>query len=55
VTELKNRIAALLSSPKRKAMVEEGLKFSTAGQRVVINSALQALMARDPGFAAQKD
>jgi hypothetical protein len=51
----------LLASPEGKAMVKEGLKFSTeelhaafaqvleeanADQRVVINAALQALMAR---------
>jgi len=61
VTELNNRLAVLLASPEGKAMVEEGLKFSTeeleaafaqvlaeadADQRVVINAALQALMAR---------
>jgi hypothetical protein len=61
VTDLKNRLAVLLASSEGKAMVEEGLKFSTeelqaafaqvlaeadADQRVVINAALQALMAR---------
>ena len=61
MTDLKNRLAVLLASPEGKAMVEEGLKFSTeelqaafaqvlegadADQRVVINLALQALMAR---------
>ena len=61
MTDLKNRLAVLLASPEGKAMVEEGLKFSTeelqaafaqvleeadADQRVVINAALQALMAR---------
>jgi hypothetical protein len=61
VTDLKNRLAVLLASPEGKAMVEEGVKFSTeelqaafaqvleeadADQRVVINAALQALMAR---------
>jgi hypothetical protein len=61
VTDLKNRLAVLLASPEGKAMVEEGLKFSTeelqaafaqvleeadADQRVVINAALQVLMAR---------
>lgn len=61
MTELNNRLAVLLASPEGKAMVEEGLKFSTeeleaafaqvlaeadADQRVVINAALQALMAR---------
>jgi len=61
VTDLKNRLAVLLASPEGKAMVEEGLKFSTeeleaafaqvlaeadADQRVVINAALQALRAR---------
>ena len=60
MTELNNRLAVLLASPEGKAMVEEGLKFSTeeleaafaqvlaeadADQRVVINAALQALMA----------
>ena len=61
MTDLKNRLAVLLASREGKAMVEEGLKFSTeelqaafaqvleeadADQRVVINLALQALMAR---------
>ena len=61
MTDLKNRLAVLLASPEGKAMVEEGLKFSTeelqaafaqvleeadADQRVVINAALQVLMAR---------
>ena len=61
MTDLKNRLAVLLASPEGKAMVEEGLKFSTeqlqtafaqvlaeadADQRVVINAAVQALMAR---------
>jgi hypothetical protein len=61
VTNLKNRLAVLLASPQGKAMVEEGLKFSTeelqaafaqvlaeadADQRVVIKAALHALMAR---------
>ena len=59
--DLKDRLAVLLASPEGKAMVEEGLKFSTeelqaafaqvlakadANQRRVINAALQALMAR---------
>jgi hypothetical protein len=58
VTNLENRLAVL---PEGKAMVEEGLKFSTeelqaafaqvlaeadADQRMVIKAALQALMAR---------
>ena len=53
MTDLKNRLAVLLASPEGKAMVEEGLKFSTeelqaafaqvleeadADQRVVINA-----------------
>jgi hypothetical protein len=61
VTDLKTRLAVLLASPEGKAMVEEGLKFSTeeleaafarvlaeidADQRIVIKAALQALMAR---------
>jgi hypothetical protein len=61
VTNLKNRFAVLLASPEGKAMVEEGLKFSTeelqaafaqvlaeadADQRMVIKAAPQALMAR---------
>jgi hypothetical protein len=61
VTNLENRLAVLLASPEGKAMVEEGLKFSTeelqaafaqvlaeadADQRMVIKAALQALMAR---------
>jgi hypothetical protein len=61
VTNLENRLAVLLASPEGKAMVEEGLKFSTeeleaafarvlaeidADQRIVIKAALQALMAR---------
>jgi hypothetical protein len=61
VTDLKNRLAVLLASPEGKAMVEEGMEFSTeelqaafaqvlreadADQRVVINAAMQALMAQ---------
>jgi hypothetical protein len=61
VTNLENRLAVLLASPEGKAMVEEGLKFSTdelqaafaqvlaeadADQRMVIKAALQALIAR---------
>jgi len=61
VTKLKNRLAVLLASPEGKAMVEEGLKFSTeeleaafaqvvaevdADQRKVIKAAFQAVLAR---------
>ena len=61
MTNLKSRLAVLLASPEGKAMVEEGMTFSTeelqaafaqvlaeadADQRVVLNAALQALMAR---------
>jgi hypothetical protein len=61
MTDLKTRSAVLLASPEGKAMVDEGLKFSTEelqaafaqvlaeaddDRRVVINAALQALMAR---------
>jgi hypothetical protein len=61
MTDLKTRLAVLLATPEGKAMVDEGLKFSTeelqaafaqvlaeadGDQRVVINAALQALMAR---------
>jgi hypothetical protein len=59
--ELKTRLAVLLASPKGKAMVEEGMKFSTEelqaafaqvlaeandDQRIVIEAAMNALMAR---------
>jgi hypothetical protein len=61
MTDLKTRLAVLLATPEGKAMVDEGLKFSTEelqaafaqvlaeaddNQRVVINAALQAFMAR---------
>jgi hypothetical protein len=61
VTDLKNRLAVLLASPEGKAMVEEGLKFSTeeleaafaqvlaevdADRRMVIKAAFQAVLAR---------
>jgi hypothetical protein len=61
MTDLKTRLAVLLATPEGKAMVDEGLKFSTEelqaafaqvlaeaddDQRVVINAALQAFMAR---------
>ena len=61
MTNLKNRLAVLLASPEGKTMVEEGMTFSTeelqaafaqvlaeadADQRVVINAAMHALMAR---------
>jgi hypothetical protein len=59
--ELKTRLAALLATPKGKAMVEEGMKFSTEElqaafaqvlaeandeQRIVIEAAMNALMER---------
>ena len=61
MTDLKTRLAVLLASPKGKAIVEEGMKFSTDelkeafaqvlaeaddDQRVVINAALEALVSR---------
>ena len=61
MTDLKARLAVLLATPEGKAMFDEGLKFSTEelqaafaqvlaeaddDQRVVINAALQAFMAR---------
>jgi hypothetical protein len=61
MTDLKTRLAVLLATPEGKAMVDQGLKFSTEelqaafaqvlaeaddDQRVVINAALQAFMAR---------
>jgi hypothetical protein len=61
MTDLKTRLAVPLATPGGKAMVDEGLKFSTEelqvafaqvlaeaddDQRVVINAALQAFMAR---------
>jgi hypothetical protein len=59
--ELKTRLAVLLATPEGKAMVEEGMKFSTEelqaafarvlseandDQRIVIEAAMNALMAR---------
>jgi hypothetical protein len=59
--ELKTRLAVLLASPKGRAIVEEGMKFSTKelqaafaqvfaeandDQRIVIEAAMNALMAR---------
>jgi hypothetical protein len=59
MTDLKTRLAVLLASPEGKAMVEEGLKFSTEAlegafaqvlaeaddlQRVVVEAALHVLM-----------
>lgn len=61
MTDLKTRLAVLLASREGKAMVEEGMKFSTEElqaafaqvlaeaedhQRGVIKAALQAPMAR---------
>ena len=61
MTDLKTRLAVLLATPEGKAMFDEGLKFTTEelqvafaqvlaeaddDQRVVINAALQAFMAR---------
>jgi hypothetical protein len=61
MTDLKTRLGLLLASPEGKAIVEEGLKFSTEelkaafaqvlaeaddDQRVVINAALEALISR---------
>ena len=61
MTKLNNRLAVLLASPEGKAMVEEGLKFSTeeleaafaqvlaevdADRRMVIKAAFQAVLAR---------
>jgi hypothetical protein len=61
MTDLKTRLAVLLASPKGKAIVEEGMKFSADelkeafaqvlaeaddDQRVVINAALEALVSR---------
>lgn len=61
MTDLKTRLAVLLASPKGKAIVEEGMKFSADElkeafaqvlaeaddeQRVVINAALEALVSR---------
>ena len=61
MTDLKNRLAVLLASREGKAMVEEGLKFSTeeleaafaqvlaevdADRRMVIKAAFQAVLAR---------
>jgi hypothetical protein len=61
MSDLKTRLAVLVATPEGKAMVDEGLKFSTEelqaafaqvlaeaddNQRVVINAALQAFMAR---------
>jgi hypothetical protein len=61
MTDLKARLAVLLATPEGKAMFDEGLKFTTEelqaafaqvladaddDQRVVINAALQAFMAR---------
>jgi hypothetical protein len=61
MTDLKQRLAAVLATPKEKAMIEEGQQFSVeelqaafaqvsaeadGDQRVMINAALQALMAR---------
>jgi hypothetical protein len=59
--ELKTRLAVLLATPEGKAMVEEGMKFSTEelqaafaqvlaeasdDQRIVIEAAMNALIAR---------
>jgi hypothetical protein len=61
MTDLKTPLAVLLATPEGKAMIDEGLKVSTEelqaafaqvlaeaddDQRVVINAALQAFMAR---------
>jgi hypothetical protein len=61
MTDLKTRLHVLLASPEGKALVEEGMKFTTEElqaafaqvlveaddeQRVVINAAMNALMAR---------
>jgi hypothetical protein len=61
MTDLKARLAAVLASPEGQALIEKGLKFSTEelqiafvqvlaeadeGQRVVIEAALAALLAR---------
>jgi hypothetical protein len=46
VTDLKNRLAVLLTSPEGKAMVEEGLKFST--------EELQAAFALEEADADQR-
>jgi hypothetical protein len=62
MTDLKQRLAALLASPKGKAMIEEGQKFSleelqavgaqvlaeteSTHQKVVIEAAMKALIAR---------
>jgi hypothetical protein len=61
MTDLKTRLAVLLASPKGKAIVEEGMRFSADelkeafaqvlaeaddDQRVVINAALEALVSR---------
>ncbi len=61
MTDLKQRLAVLLASPEGKAIVEEGMQFSNDelkeafaqvlaeaddDQRMVIEAALQALMAR---------
>jgi hypothetical protein len=61
MTDLKTRLAALLASPEGKAIIEEGLKFSTEELQAafaqileeadgkdgeVIKVAMNALMAR---------
>jgi hypothetical protein len=62
MTDLKQRLAAVLASPKGKAMIEAGQKFSIeelqaacaqvlaeaegSNERVVIEAAMKALIAR---------
>jgi hypothetical protein len=61
MTDLKTRLAVLLATPEGKAMVDEGMKFSTeelqaafaqvlqeadGNEREVIKAAMNALMAR---------